>query len=68
MQSRNYKHWWGKALSVGKRNPNESFIVMEGTGKLRLSITLGIDFGASTTKVTTFVSHGPRSSIIDQLP
>lgn len=67
MQSRNYKHWWGKALSVGKRNPNESFIVMEGTGKLRLSITLGIDFGASTTKVTTFVSHGPRSSIIDPI-
>ena len=67
MQSRNYKHWWGKALSVGKRKPNEAFIVMEGTGKMRLSITLGIDFGASTTKVITFISHGPKSSFIDPI-
>jgi len=67
MQNRDYKHWWGKALSIGKRQPNESFIVMEGTGKMRLSITLGIDFGASTTKVITFISHGPKSSFIDPI-
>jgi hypothetical protein len=40
---------------------------MEGTGKMRLSITLGIDFGASTTKVITFISHGPKSSFIDPI-